>query len=73
MTAPDCPLADLDDAPFDARFTVSRGRPSPEELAALTVVLLAARRYAGPDGPDGPVRAAWAAAAPSFTPPTWRR
>ena len=53
-----------DPGPAAPGFSVARGNPTPEELAALTVVLSAmsarAARADATDPPDGRTTAAWA-------------
>ncbi|GHD93766.1 acyl-CoA carboxylase epsilon subunit [Streptomyces naganishii] len=57
-------------------LSIVRGHPTPEELAALTAVLLARLRAATPDTPpeDAPARAPWTPTRPRRRPPVaWSR
>jgi hypothetical protein len=71
---------DADTTTVDTRtvtLRVVRGNPAPEELAAVTVVLLAlsgaADRGTGPADPAGPHRAGWdrTPAVPHLPPRGW--
>ncbi|MFF9406841.1 acyl-CoA carboxylase epsilon subunit [Streptomyces anandii] len=53
-------------------LSIVRGHPTPEELAALTAVLLA--RLRRPPTEDGPARAPWSPTRPGRRPPVaWSR
>ncbi|WNI23577.1 acyl-CoA carboxylase epsilon subunit [Streptomyces sp. ITFR-16] len=53
------------------RLRIDRGAPTPTELAAVLLVLLAATRNQEPPAPSAPHRATWGPARAWRPPGTW--